>query len=248
MVLPGQYLERSLVIGGLDALYHRGQRDPACVLAPPHPALGGSMLAPPIAELAWALTRAGHPTMRFDYRGVGASRGRSRHQAGSSRIEDVRDEVEDLLAAVDQLLATARMPTACAIGYSFGAKVAAEAARDARISHLVLVAPPNRIADFSALARIEKPLLVLCAHPDSHCDRSALGAPEHARIEVIPRSDRSFARGLTEMAKAVATWLRADRPELVAPPDPGEERANEHREITLEESDEPPLELETKPK
>ena len=50
------------------------------------------------------------------------------------------------------------------------------------------------------------------------------------------------------MAKAVATWLRADRPELVAPPDAGEERANEQREITLEESDEPPLELETKPK
>src|SRR6266478_5402156 len=106
MVLSGQYLERSVVVGELDALYHRGTREPPCVIAAPHPALGGSMRSPVVAELAWALTRAGHPTMRFDYRGVGASRGVSRHAAGSTRIEDVRDEVEDLLAISDQLIAT----------------------------------------------------------------------------------------------------------------------------------------------
>ena len=74
MVLPGQYLERSLVVGELDALYHRGSRNPPCALASPHPAMGGSMTAPAIAELAWALTRAGHATMRFNYRGVGVTR------------------------------------------------------------------------------------------------------------------------------------------------------------------------------
>ncbi|HET9754849.1 MAG TPA: hypothetical protein VFP52_17885, partial [Myxococcales bacterium] len=119
MVLPGQYLERSVVVGDLDALYHRGERGPPCVLAAPHPAMGGSMTSPVIAELAWALTRAGHPTLRFDYRGVGASRGRSRHQAGSMEIGNLEEEVEDLLAACDQLLATSRMPRACAVGYSF---------------------------------------------------------------------------------------------------------------------------------
>lgn len=248
MVLPGQYLERSLVIGDLDALYHRGRRDPPCVLASSHPALGGSMLAPAIAELAWALTRAGHATMRFDYRGVGASRGRSRHAPGSLRIGDVRAEVEDFLAVADQLLDTSRMPTACAVGYSFGAKVALDAARDARISHLALVAPPNRLADFSALAALHKPLLVVCAHHDPYCDRAELRVPEEARIEVIPHADHAFARGLTELGKAVATWLRADRPELVAPPDREEDAAVEHRELELEESEEAPLELDTEAK
>ena len=248
MVQPGQYLERSLVIGGLDALYHRGRRDPPCVLASPHPALGGSMLAPVIAELAWALTRAGHSTMRFDYRGVGASRGRTRHPPGSLRIGDVGEEVEDLLAVADQLLDTSRMPTACAIGYSFGAKVALEASRDARVSHLALVAPPNRLADFSALESVRKPLLVVCAHHDAHCDRAALRVPEQARLEVIPHSDHVFARGLTEVGKAVATWLRADRPELVAPADAGEEGPVEPRELELEESEDAPLELDTDPK
>jgi alpha/beta superfamily hydrolase len=248
VVLPGQYLERSLVVGDLDALYHRGRRDPPCVLSSPHPALGGSMVAPVVAELAWALTRAGHATMRFDYRGVGASRGHSRHVAGSLRIGEVSDEVVDLFTVTDQLLATANAPAACAIGYSFGAKVALEAARDARISHLVLVAPPNRLAEFGALATMEKPVLVVCAHHDPWCDRQALRTPEGARVEVIPASDHFFARGLTELGKAVATWLRADRPELVAPPDRVEDEPLEHRELELEENDEPPLELDTEAK
>jgi alpha/beta superfamily hydrolase len=248
MVLPGQYLERSLVVGDLDALYHRGRREPPCAIASPHPALGGSMIAPAIAELAWALTRAGHATLRFNYRGVGASRGASRHQAGSLRIDDVSDEVEDLYKIIDQLLATTSAKAACAVGYSFGAKVALEAARDPRVTHLVLVAPPNKLADFSSLRGMQKPLLVLCAHHDAYCDRAALQLPEEAKLEVIPHSDHFFGRGLTEMGKAVARWLRGDQPEYVAPPDAPEEAAPEHVELDLPEGGEPPLELDTDPK
>ncbi|HEX9602795.1 MAG TPA: alpha/beta hydrolase, partial [Myxococcales bacterium] len=88
-----------------------------CAIASPHPALGGSMTVPTVAELAWALTRAGFPTLRFDYRGVGASQGRSRHPAGGGRTEDVSDEVEDLRAAVEQLVQSTRAEAACAVGY-----------------------------------------------------------------------------------------------------------------------------------
>ena len=249
MVLPGQYLERSLVIGDLDALYHRGRRDPPCAIASPHPAVGGSMIAPVIAELAWALTRAGHATMRFNYRGVGSSRGVSRHPAGSMQIGDVSDEVADLYLVLDQLLATTRYETACAVGYSFGAKVALDAAQDPRISHLVLIAPPNKLADFSALSRFAKPLLVVCAHHDNYCDRLALPLPESAKVEVIPHADHFFGRGLTEMGKAVAAWLRGDRPEYVAPPDEPQEPEPEHVDLELDEGDpDEVLELDTDPK
>ena len=247
MVLPGQYLERSLVVGELDALYHRGKREPPCAIASPHPALGGSMVSPVIAELAWALTRAGHATLRFNYRGVGASRGVSRHPADSMKIGDVADEVADLLGIVDQLLATTHAETACAIGYSFGARVALEAAQDPRISQLILVAPPNRLADFSALASVHKPLFVLCAHHDNWCDRAALQLPDGGRLDVIPHSDHFFGRGLTEMGKAVASFLRGDRPEFVAPVDAPDEPEPEHVELELPEGDED-LELETDPK
>jgi alpha/beta superfamily hydrolase len=244
MVLPGQYLERSVVVGDLDALYHRGQRGPPCVLASPHPAMGGSMTSPVIAELAWALTRAGHPTLRFDYRGVGASRGRSRHRAGSMEIGDLQDEVADLLSACDQLLATARMPRACAVGYSFGAAVALSAAADPRIDRLVLIAPPTRLHDFSALESLGKPALVVCAHHDAYCDRSALRLPAEGLLEVIPHTDHFFGRGLTDLGKHVAAWLRAGRPEYVAAPDAAaEEGAPAPAELTLDPGDGAPLEL-----
>lgn len=248
MVLPGQYLERSVVVGDLDALYHRGRREPPCAIASPHPALGGSMVAPVVAELAWALTRAGHPTMRFDYRGVGASRGVSRHAPGSLEIGDVEDEVEDLYKISDHLLATTGMPAVCAVGYSFGAKVALEAAGDPRVAQIVLVAPPNALADFSLLPALQKPLLVVCAHRDAYCDRAALRLPQQAKLEVVPHADHFFARGLTELGKGVAAWLRGERPELVVAPDASGEAAPQHVEVDLDPGDGEPLELDTDPK
>jgi alpha/beta superfamily hydrolase len=245
MVLAGQYLERSVVVSGLDALYHRGRRKPACAIAAPHPALGGSMHAPVVAELAWALTRAGHPTMRFDYRGVGASRGVSRHPAGSLRIADLQDEVEDLRRICEHLLATTSTESACAVGYSFGAAVALEAAADPRIVSLALIAPPTRLYDFVALSALRKPLLIVCAHDDDWCDRGALRLPDGARLEVIPHSDHFFGRGLTEVGKTVAGWLRGDRPDYTASPDAPE--GSVPTELELDPGDGDPLELDTDP-
>jgi uncharacterized protein len=244
MVLAGQYLERSVVVGDLDALYHRGRRDPPCAIAAPHPALGGSMLSPVVAELAWALTRAGHPTMRFDYRGVGSSRGSSRHPAGAMRIAGLENEVEDLLTICDHLIATAGMAPACAVGYSFGAAVALEAARDPRVGRLALIAPPTAMYDFGALAGLGKPARVVCAHHDAFCDRSKLQLPGGGALEVIPHADHFFGRGLTEVGKTVAAWLRGDRPEMIAPEDrPGGKPV----ELELDPGEGPPLELDEDP-
>jgi alpha/beta superfamily hydrolase len=259
MVLAGQYLERSVVVRSgeltLDGLYHRGSREPACVLASPHPALGGSMTAPVIAELAWALTRAGHATLRFDYRGVGASQGTTRHAAGSlgvgsplaglAGLPGLQDEVEDLLAAADQLRATAGPDGLCAVGYSFGAAVVLRAARDPRIGRVVLVAPPNAIADFSALRGLRKPTLLLCAHHDDLCDRALLEPlleSEHAALEVVAHADHSFRRGLTELGKLCAAWLRGGRQDPAAPAQAEEQHAAA-RELELEPGDGEPLEL-----
>ena len=246
MVLSGQYLERSVVVGELDALYHRGTREPPCVIAAPHPALGGSMLSPVVAELAWALTRAGHPTMRFDYRGVGASRGVSRHVAGSGHFADLREEVADLQRICEHLLASTQMTEVCAVGYSFGAAVALEAAEESRVGRLVLVAPPTQLYDFGAISALRKPLLIVCAHQDSYCDRRALRPPDGARLEIIPHSDHFFGRGLTELGKTVAAWLRGDRSDYIAPPD-APEGGGVAPELELDPGDGEPLELDTDP-
>jgi len=249
MVQPGQFLERSVVVKSgelsLDGLYHRGRRPPPCAIAPPHPALGGSMSVPTVAELAWALTRAGFPTLRFDYRGVGASQGRSRHPAGDARIGDISDEVADLVSALEQLIESTGGGTACAVGYSFGAAVALGAAQNPAVERVVLVAPPTTLWDFSGIGQLRKPVLVVCAHHDPLCDRSRLQLPEGAQLAVIAHSDHLFLRGLPELGRTVAAWVGSGpaRPELPEGPAANDAGPEAFRELELPESPDPPLEL-----
>jgi uncharacterized protein len=251
LVLKGQYLERSVAVKSgeiaLDGLYHRGHKAPPCVLAPPHPVLGGSMTVPVIAELAWAITRAGHPTLRFDYRGVGGSQGRMRHQPGAGRIGDLAGEIEDLGAAIEQLLASTRANSVCAIGYSFGAAVAASAARDVSVDRVALIAPPTVLWDFSGLRQLAKPVFVVCAENDPLCDparlRGMLG--QGATLAVIPEADQTFLRSLPELGKSVVAWLRKGprHPNLTAEPEEAPPSKDDYREIELPDTGEPIPEL-----
>jgi len=251
VVLKGQYLERSVAVKSgeiaLDGLYHRGRKAPPCVLAPPHPVLGGSMTVPVIAELAWAITRAGHPTLRFDYRGVVASQGRIRHQPGAGRIRDIAGEIEDMGAAIEQLLASTRANSVCAVGYSFGAAVAASAARDVSVDRLVLIAPPTVLWDFSGLRQLAKPVFVACAENDPLCDRTRLRGMlgQGATMAVVPEADQTFLRSLPELGKNVVAWLRKGPklPNLTPEPEEPAPSKGDHREIELPETDEPLPEL-----
>jgi uncharacterized protein len=278
VVSPGQFLERPVAIAtpeghALDGLFHRGVRGPACVLAAPHPALGGSMNVPAINELAWALTRGGHPTLRFDYRGVGASQGTSRHQQALAaalvgalpRIEasSLEGEAADLRAASAQLEETALdtlpepelrrgpsgRPGLCVLGYSFGACVALADRANPLWERLILIAPPTALCDLQALASLRAPLLVVCAQHDPLCDRALLQRwleplGEAARLEVIAHADHGFRRGAVELGQVVAEWLRMGRPRLRLGARAGEvEPAEAPVELELEEDGGPPLEL-----
>ena len=256
MVLKGQFLERSVVVpsGGLslDGLYHRGDERPACVLAAPHPALGGSMTAPVVAELAWQLTQAGHPTLRFDYRGVGASQGKSRH-AVHERLRVplgvLQDEAADLLAAVDQLLATTGARSVCAVGYSFGAGVVLACADDPRIERLVLVAPPTRLIDFANLQTLQKKALCAVAERDELLDLAALQGwlgqlGDRGTLRIIEGADHLFRRGLRELGHEVVDWVREGRPRPARDEQGEAALGAAQSELELDEGSEPPLELE----
>ena len=135
MVRKGEYLERAVVIPSqppLEGLYHRGTQSPALLIAPPHPMAGGSMETPLIAELAWAVTRAGHPTLRFNYRGVGASPGRFGEAFA----------YEDLLKAAQHLRACVDDAPIAVVGIGLGANLAVRlAGEDASIAKVLLIDP-----------------------------------------------------------------------------------------------------------
>lgn len=85
------------------------------VIAHPHPLFGGTMDNKVVQTLARAFVQCGWRTVRFNFRGVGASEGA--HDAGNA-------EVDDMVAVVAQ--AAADGPLALA-GFSFGAHVASHA-------------------------------------------------------------------------------------------------------------------------
>jgi len=118
--------------------------------------------------------------------------------------------------------------------------------QEPRVGRLVLIAPPTQLYDFEAISAVRKPLLIVCAHQDPYCDRSALRPPDGARLEIIPHSDHFFGRGLTELGKTVAEWLRGDRSDYLAPPD-GPEVAGAAAELELDPGDGDSLELDTDP-
>lgn len=141
MVFRGQYLERpTLVPLGrevLEGLSHRGKLAPAVLLVPPTPAEGGGMDHVLAAEIAWACATSGHPTLRFNFRGVGASQG----ERGSG--EALVDDAQAALAVLEDNVAgsTAQGPVAV-IALGAGLEVAVALARRARLAGLCLVAPP----------------------------------------------------------------------------------------------------------
>ncbi len=225
MVLKGQYLERPAVIvrepaSGdspglvLEGLFHRGERAPAVVICAPHPALGGSMDSPVVAELAWAFTRSGHATLRFNYQGVGASGGVRRVSAPGGTtlaLSALEPEIADASAAAWHLSQSTAHGSIALCGYSFGAAVALGLAlRQPTRSPLLLVAPPTTLFDFSPLASFDRPVWIGFGDRDPYVDShrlSPLARQSFGHLDVFPGSDHVFTRGLTALGTHAAAWL-----------------------------------------
>lgn len=225
MVLEGQYLERATLVnrpvaGGepviLEGLFHRGTRAPGLVVCAPHPRMGGSMDATVVAELAWAFTRAGHATLRFNYQGVGASGGvvnaAAPGLAEAAGLESIAVEVDDARAAMKHLAESTTHGRIAIAGYSFGAAVALSLAlQEPRVPAVVLVAPPTTLFRFDDLARLERPVLVVVGQHDPWTDRALVQRLAEGRgnvtIEVVAGADHTFTRGLTELGKIAVAWF-----------------------------------------
>ena len=102
------------------------------VICHPHPQHGGTMDNKVVQTLARALLHLGHRTVRFNFRGVGASQG---------AWDEGRGDVDDALAVI-AAQRQAGLPLVLA-GFSFGGYVAAAAAarlpEEAPAERLVLV-------------------------------------------------------------------------------------------------------------
>ena len=202
--------ERSVAIplgsGGLalEGLYEAGEDSEAggALIAPPHPLYGGSMESPVVGEVAYACARAGLATLRFNWRGVGASAG---EMSGDEAVAD-----EDYGAALEHLAASVAGPLV-ACGYSFGAAAALRAAaRSPRVRRAILVAPPPALLGAGGFAAVRR-ALVVTGDADGFAPPTSLAtlvaSAPGATLHVVAGANHFFQVGIGEVGRAAAAWL-----------------------------------------
>jgi uncharacterized protein len=207
MVLQGQFLERPTLIPTgeglvLEGLSHRGTLTPPLLVLPPPPAEGSGMDHVVGAELAFAVSHAGFPTLRFNYRGVGGSQGRR-----ATRPEDLLEDALAALALVGENAGGA-VPAVVAIGASDA--IALRLAAQVPLRALALINPslvtPNELAGLPGGLEVS----VIFGELDERCDRAAWGAALEAlagHLEIVPGAGRTYQRNLPMVGKAVVALL-----------------------------------------
>lgn len=171
--------------GALEAVLETpaGEARGLALLCHPHPLHGGTMDNKVVQTLARALRGCGWRTLRFNYRGVGASQG---------DWDGGRGEVDDALAAIAAL----RLPGQPLVlgGFSFGGYVAAQTAQrlvePAR--RLVLIAPATGNFD---LAPVPEDSLVVHGECDEVVPLAATLAwarPQALPVVVVPGGGHFF--------------------------------------------------------
>lgn len=175
------------------------------VIAHPHPLFSGTMDNKVVQTLARAFVASGWTSVRFNFRGVGASEGV--HDEG-------RGELEDMLNVVGHLAPEGPLAIA---GFSFGAFVASGAVarlwaeRDVRQIVLVGTAAARNVVAPLPVEAHERALVI---HGEAD-DTVALSAvmdwarPQSLPVTVIPGGGHFFHGQLPLLKSLVARHLRA---------------------------------------
>jgi alpha/beta superfamily hydrolase len=181
----------------------------ACgVVCHPHPLHGGTMDNKVVHAAARAMQMLGAPTLRFNYRGVGASEG---------QYGDGLGEREDALAVVAAARAAWPGRALWLAGFSFGAAVALAVADRALAARLVTIAPPvGRLMPFE-LPRPAMPWLVVQGSADELVDARAVEAwagrytpaPE---IALMDGASHFFHGRIVELRDLVGAFLARAQP------------------------------------
>jgi alpha/beta superfamily hydrolase len=165
------------------------------VVAHPLPTMGGTMENKVAMTLAKTFAELGCVTLRFNFRGVGASEGEFTGGAGEEQdvIAVARYAQEQFGEDLPLLLS----------GFSFGGYVAALAAQTLHPQHLVLAAPA--VGRFAMPAVTPDTLVIHGEHDDvvPLADAMDWARPQHLPIVVLPDAGHFFHGRLTQLRNIV---------------------------------------------
>lgn len=191
----------------LEGLFARGEIPSAGgMLCHPHPLYGGSMHNEIVSTMQRRLREWGWSTLRFNFRGVGASGGE--YGEGKGEAEDVR--------AVAAYLFQEGIRDLHLAGYSFGSWVALKAlAADLQPASLILVSPPVDFLRFADLQLPSCPCLITVGELDDFCAPESLQAwlstqktkTEPAEIEILEGCDHFYWGNETKLSAKISDFL-----------------------------------------
>ena len=195
--------------GAIEAMC--GVPDPAvarpavAVICHPHPLQGGTMHNKVVSMLERSLRELGLATVRFNFRGVGASAGV--HDNGDGETLD--------LIAIGEWLAVVRPGDALWLcGFSFGSLVAARAVRHLPAKCLISIAPPiGKYALFETLPPPPCPWLIVQGEDDDVVSPQAVfdfvaNAADPPMLVRMPQTGHFFHRKLLDLRGAVKHAVR----------------------------------------
>jgi alpha/beta superfamily hydrolase len=177
------------------------------VVCHPHPLYGGTMQNKVVHSVARAMQEAGAATVRFNFRGVGASEG---------EYDTGRGEIDDALAVVDWARHRFGTDTLWLAGFSFGAAVALQAAvREAAPRRLLTIAPPVGRILTDPIARPDCPWLIVQGDHDELVDadavrRWAASYEPPPELVVVQGAVHFFHGKLLELRSAVLRFVLED--------------------------------------
>jgi len=157
---------------------------PGVVVCHPHPQYGGEMNNNVLVPICQALAQSLIASLRFNFRGVGASQG---------KFGDGIGEKEDIVAAISYLstLDAVDKERIGLCGYSFGGAVSLEVApADERVKALALISPV--ISTYVPLKQYTKPKLIVCGGADQFVSIISL---QRLAEELPPPNDFELVSG-----------------------------------------------------
>jgi len=196
--------------GALEVAVDRAEkpRPVVAVLCHPLPTEGGTMHNKVVTMAARALRECGVDTVRFNFRGVGASQG---------SFDDGNGESDDLRAVAAWVRGQRPDAALWLVGFSFGAYVSLKMTAELQPGGLVSIAPPvGRSWDFEAIVPPTCPWLVVQGEADEVVDPQQVydwvaSMPRVPELVRMPGASHFFHRKLIDLRGAirngVRTWL-----------------------------------------
>ena len=175
------------------------------IVCHPLPTEGGTMHNKVVTMTARALRELGIDTVRFNFRGAGAS-------AGS--FDEGNGEADDLRTVAAWVRAQRPDAALWLAGFSFGAYVALRVAESLQPTFMLSIAPPvGRSWDFSALALPNCPWLVIQGEADEIVDPQVVFAwidalPEPPQLVRMPDTSHFFHHKLMDLRGAIKHGVR----------------------------------------